>query len=129
MTVVRYEMVKVVCVGVVLQRDADGNVVGEIESPPASCYSAAQLVEWFEAGQREVAAANAETNGGPMDEIERTEQEWEEAGPTDPEYADDPGPDGSEQSEAEHGDEPAPMERDDPPVEPTHPTTTPDQGG
>lgn len=54
------ELVKIVCTAVSLERDAAGEIVGEVQGTPVSCYSPEQLASFFVACKKELADWNAE---------------------------------------------------------------------
>lgn len=54
------ELVKIVCVAVVLEHDDQGEVTGEIESQPTACYGEQQLVAFLAQARMEVDAWNAQ---------------------------------------------------------------------
>jgi hypothetical protein len=62
---VSFELVKIVCTAVVQERDEQGSIIGEQESPPAACYSLAQLVEFRSRAESDVLAANAKRAAEP----------------------------------------------------------------
>lgn len=55
----QFELVKIVCVAIVSQREGD-KIVGEIESPRVACYDEGQLVAYRKNALAEIAAKNAE---------------------------------------------------------------------
>jgi hypothetical protein len=59
-----FELVKIVCVAVIAERDGD-SIVGEQESPQKACYSNEELVEYRSQILGEIAAKNAELAAVP----------------------------------------------------------------
>lgn len=58
------ELLKILVQPVVLERDADGKVVGERVSDPVPLYSRELIVEFLDRLDGEIAAANASASNG-----------------------------------------------------------------